>query len=129
MSDIKLVKTRLHAGIWEGELHVSDDVEQLPHLEVTHLDLPVSGHVLDEDPERSGVWFFRMAVPSELISDGVQVFVIRNLDTGDQLASFSIIAGEALADDIRAEMGLLRAELDMLKRSFRRHCLETTGGH
>jgi hypothetical protein len=128
MSDIKLVKTRLYAGIWEGELHVPDDVEQLPHLEVTHLDLPVAGHVLDEDPDRIGVWFFRIAVPSELISDGVQVFVIKNLDTGDQLASFSIIAGEALADDIRAEMGLLRAELDMLKRAFRRHCLETAGG-
>ena len=35
------------------------------------------------------------------------------------------IAGEAVSDDLRAEVELLRAELDMLKRAFRRHCLET----
>ncbi|SEK91833.1 hypothetical protein [Pacificibacter marinus] len=125
MNDIRLVKTRLHAGIWEGELHVPDDARALPDLEVTHLDQPVSGHVLDEDPERAGVWFFRVALPAELISDGVQVFVISNRDTGAKLAHFSIIAGEALADDMRAEMALLRAELDMLKRAFRRHCVDT----
>jgi hypothetical protein len=27
---------------------------------------------------------------------------------------------------LRAEVDLLRAELDMLKRAFRRHCVETT---
>lgn len=127
MSDIKLVKTRLHAGIWEGELHVPDEIETLPNLEVTHLDQPVGDHVLDEDPDRSGVWFFRVAVPAELISDGVHVFLIVNQDTGEKLESFSIIAGEALSDDTRAELALLRAELDMLKRAFRRHCLETGG--
>ena len=41
------------------------------------------------------------------------------------LASFSIVAGDALAEDIRAELSLLRAELDMLKKAFRRHCVET----
>jgi len=33
----------------------------------------------------------------------------------------------AMEDDLRAEVDLLRAELDMLKRAFRRHCLETMG--
>ena len=37
----------------------------------------------------------------------------------------SIITGVAMEDDLRAEVDLLRAELDMLKRAFRRHCLET----
>ena len=37
-----------------------------------------------------------------------------------------MITGEPLGDDIRAEVELLRAELDMLKRAFRRHCLETS---
>jgi hypothetical protein len=32
-----------------------------------------------------------------------------------------------MEDDLRAEVDLLRAELDMLKRAFRRHCLETMG--
>jgi hypothetical protein len=43
------------------------------------------------------------------------------------LGSFSIVAGDALAEDIRAELSLLRAELDMLKKAFRRHCVETSG--
>jgi hypothetical protein len=124
MSAMKLVKTRLHAGIWEGELHLPDDVETLPDLEVTHLDQPVLGHTLDEDPARAGIWFFRVAIPAELISDGVQVFIISNRATAERLASFTILAGDVLGDDIRAEMELLRAELDMLKRAFRRHCLE-----
>jgi hypothetical protein len=41
------------------------------------------------------------------------------------LASFAFLAGDALSEDIRAEMDLLRDELDMLKRAFRRHCVET----
>ena len=44
---------------------------------------------------------------------------------GTKLGHFSIIAGEALGEDLHAEVELLRAELDMLKRAFRRHCLET----
>jgi hypothetical protein len=32
-----------------------------------------------------------------------------------------------LEEDIRAEVSLLRAELDLLKRAFRRHCAETAG--
>ena len=61
-----------------------------------------------------------------LIADGVQTFLIRDHATGETLESFAVIAGEALSHDIRAEMTLLREELDMLKRAFRRHWLETT---
>ncbi|NIY79148.1 hypothetical protein HCZ23_06655 [Celeribacter sp. HF31] len=125
MDEVTLVKTRLQAGIWEGELHVPDTVSTLPEIEVTYLDQPVQGHTLAEDPERDGVWFFRFAVPSELINDGVQTFVMTDRDTGRVLNSLSMIAGEGLSEDIRAEMDLLRHELDLLKRAFRRHCLET----
>ena len=124
MDKVTLVKTRLQAGIWEGELHVPDAVERLPEIEVSYLDQPLPGHTLSEDPDRSGVWFFRFAVPSEVISDGVQTFVFTDRNTGQVLSSFALIAGDGLADDIRAEMDLLRQELDMLKRAFRRHCLE-----
>ena len=125
MSELKLVKTRLQAGIWEGELFVPDEAERLPEIEVTHLDQPVPGHAITEDPDRAGVWFVRFSVPAELIADGVQTFVISDRLTGARLASFAVLAGEALGDDLRAEMDLLRQELDMLKRAFRRHCLET----
>lgn len=66
-----------------------------------------------------------MPIPAERIADGVQTFVIRDRRTDQGLASFAIVAGDALAEDIRAEIGLLRAELDMLKKAFRRHCAAT----
>jgi hypothetical protein len=51
--------------------------------------------------------------------------MISETTLGQALGDFAIIAGDAAGEDIRAEMSLLRAELDMLKRSFRRHCRET----
>jgi len=57
----------------------------------------------------------------------VQTVVLRDPATGARLAHFTIITGMPLEADIRAEVDLLRAELDMLKRAFRRHCLETMG--
>jgi hypothetical protein len=62
----------------------------------------------------------------DLIGDGAQTFLIFDKDTGETLDSFTIIAGDAVSDDIRAEVALLRAELDLVKRAFRRHCVETT---
>jgi len=38
----------------------------------------------------------------------------------------AIADGEALGDDMCVEIELPRAELDMLKRAFRRHCVETS---
>ena len=58
---------------------------------------------------------------------GVQTFLIRDVASGETLQHFTIITGVAMEDDLRAEVDLLRAELDMLKRAFRRHCLETAG--
>ena len=43
----------------------------------------------------------------------------------DRIGDFALMSGDALSYDIRAEVTLLREELDMLKRAFRRHCLET----
>ncbi|AJE45259.1 hypothetical protein [Celeribacter indicus] len=127
MSDLTLVKTRLRAGVWEGELHVPPGHEAQPDIEVSCLDQQVPGHELRADPDRAGVWLFRFAIPSGLVSDGVQTFLFTDRATGDRLGSFSLIAGEAAADDLLAEMALLRQELDLLKRAFRRHCVETGG--
>ncbi|MFZ5749697.1 MAG: hypothetical protein ACOY5U_01375 [Pseudomonadota bacterium] len=47
--------------------------------------------------------------------------------SGGTLASFVVIGGAPVEADLRAEVELLRAELDLLKRAFRRHCAETEG--
>lgn len=124
MPDIRLTKTRIRAGVWEGVLSGMADQ---PALDVQHLEKPVPGLVVTAIADRPGEWAVQVPIPSDLLTEGVQTFLIRNAATGDTLAHFTIITGVAMEDDMRAEMDLLRAELDMLKRAFRRHCLETAG--
>ena len=124
MSKFTLVKTRIQAGIWEGVISAKGAPDLEPEIEVTHLDQPIQSLAVTEDAQNEGVWFLRIAIPPDLLSDGVQVFVISEKGTGEKLNSFTVLTGEPLEDDIRAEIELLRAELDMLKRAFRRHCLE-----
>jgi hypothetical protein len=59
--------------------------------------------------------------PAEILSDGVQVVALRSTVTGAVLDRVTLLAGDALDEDIRAEVALLRDELEMLKRAFRRH--------
>jgi hypothetical protein len=125
MSEITLTKTRLFEGFWEGVLTRSSDGNFQPALSVTHLTTPIEGVEVIEDANK-GSWVVRVPIPAALIADGMQTFLIADSRSGETLASFSLLAGEALAEDVRAEMDLLRAELDMLKRAFRRHCVETT---
>ena len=125
MSDYSLAKTRIFAGIWEGVVSAQGDRATAPDIEVTHLGEPVQSVSLTARESDARVWDLRIAIPPELLSDGVQVFLICDKACGEKLGSFTILTGEPLEDDIRAETELLRAELDMLKRAFRRHCLET----
>ena len=128
MSDtIELTKLRLLEGVWHGTLKHRDDPDWTPDVEVVHLDTTLDGVTLEHDRVEEH-WRIAVPIPAERISDGVQTFVIRDRRGGDALGRFDLIAGEALAEDIRAEMSLLRDELDMLKRAFRRHCVETLDG-
>jgi hypothetical protein len=123
-TELTLTKTRIQAGIWEGVLTVSGDRIQ-PQIEVSHLAQGLDGVEVSEDPEVPGRFVLRVPIPREALYDGVQSFVISEVVTGRKLGSFTIVTGQPLEDDVRAEMALLREELDMLKRAFRRHCLET----
>ena len=121
MADVTLTKTRLQGGIWEGIVR-QDGESGRPALRVTYLERDVEGVDLIE---ADGHWVIRIPIPLEAVSDGVQTLLILDAHTGDTLGSIPLLAGEPLSDDIRAEMDLLRAELDMLKKAFRRHCVET----
>lgn len=125
MSAFELSKTRLFEGVWEGLLTALDNNVGQPDLGVTHLDKPLGELHLKETGEPNQ-WALRVPIPVELIGDGAQTFLIFDKVTGETLDSFTIIAGDAVTDDIRAEVALLRAELDLLKRAFRRHCVETS---
>ncbi|MDZ4095317.1 MAG: hypothetical protein U1D35_10480 [Paracoccaceae bacterium] len=122
MSEQALTKTRIRAGVWEGVL---SGAAARPTLEVLHLEVALAGVTITEVPGHPGDWAVRVPIPIEVLSEGVQTFVIRDKTAGEALAHFTIITGVAMENDMRAEVDLIRAELDMLKRAFRRHCLET----
>lgn len=124
MIETRLTKTRIRGGLWEGVLSGS---EAKPALEVILLERVIPGVTVEAVPERAGEWAVRVPIPADVLSEGVQTFLIREAGRDETLAHFTIITGVAMEDDMRAEVDLLRQELDMLKRAFRRHCLETMG--
>ncbi|MCP3972537.1 MAG: hypothetical protein GY717_19890 [Rhodobacteraceae bacterium] len=125
MTELSLIKTRIQAGIWEGVLSGGLGTGEAPEILVTHLDQPVQTVAVTADTNAPGTWNVKIAIPPDLLSDGVQTFLVWDAQTEDKLESFTVVTGVALEDDIRGELDLLRAELDMLKRAFRRHCVET----
>lgn len=126
MSEVTLTRMRLAEGVWEGLL--STHASAVPRLRLRHRDELVGEPetvAADGAPKGSGRWLVRFRLPVDRLSDGIQTFVIEDATTGDALAHETIFAGELIEDDIRAEVSLLRAELDLLKRAFRRHCSES----
>ena len=123
MTETNLTQTRIRSGVWEGVL---TGPSETPALEVLLLEAALPGLSVTALPDRTGSWAVRLPIPAEVLNEGVQTFLIRDKVHGVTLAHFTIITGVAMEDDMRAEMDLLRAELDMLKRAFRRHCVETT---
>ena len=126
MSQMTLTRMRLAEGVWEGLLSVRDASK--PHLRLRHQNEDLGALYTTEVGEAAdGIakWLVRFQLPNERLSDGVQTFVIEDATTGDALAHETVIAGEVLEEDVRAEVALLRAELDLLKRAFRRHCSES----
>lgn len=121
MSDWTVTKTRFLDGTWEGLASGPADASA-PDLAVTYQDRPVDGVVI---APAEGGYAVRIPVPSESVGDGIHTFVISDAKSGETLDHFTILAGEAVADTMRSEIELLRAELDLLKRAFRRHCADT----
>ncbi|MFP7569737.1 hypothetical protein [Marivita sp. S2033] len=124
MTAYSLSKSRFFEGVWEGVIAGNSDDAPTPNIDVRVHDRAVPDIMLEplEDPAS---WHLKVPVPANMIADGVHTFVISEATLGQPLGDFSIIAGDAAGEDIRSEMALLRAELDMLKRSFRRHCRDT----
>lgn len=118
-----LTALRLIEGVWEGELTGLPDPDATPVIEIRH----GTEALADADLRRldGDRWLVRAELPTERISDGSQAFTLARAGHAETLAAFSVIAGDALRDDIHAEVALLREELNMLKRAIRRQARET----
>lgn len=114
----------LKAGRWSGVLASP----QAPaRVVVTHLSQVVA--TASVTPAGDGAWRIEADLPARLLSDGIHSLVLIADDgQGDeppgpgaaQLARLPLLAGSVLADDLVAEIEHLRAELELLKREFRR---------
>lgn len=119
----ELTPLRLSGGVWEAVLTRLPDPAAPPELAAHCGQKRLEDVQLEDLGDQT--WLLRVPVPADCIADGMQVFVVSIAETGEKLGSFAIIAGDALRADFRAELELLRSELDMLKRAFRRHCRES----
>jgi hypothetical protein len=128
MSLYEVTKTRFREGVWEGLVTAQDPAAPAPQIAVTLHDKPLSGVTVTEIAHAGSAgrrWHLQVPVPVRAVGDGVQTFLVLDAEAEAVLASFALISDDLPDDDLRAEVDLLRAELDMLKRAFRRHCLET----
>lgn len=114
-----LLAARIRAGRWEGELHRPGAAAPVAEL---WLGSQCLGPVEVAPGASKDTWLLAAPVPAGVLSDGVQTFLIRASGTDETLAHFAILAGEAVEADLRAEIDLLRAEIELLKTAFRRHC-------
>lgn len=125
MARFKLTKKQIHQGFYEGVLEAKSAISGAPALEMLYLGDVVGEVSVEPLGDNNTSWTVRVAIPSEFLTDGVQTFLIVRVGDTQILDRFSVVTGEPLQEDLRAEIELLRAELDMLKRAFRRHASQT----
>lgn len=118
---MQLIQSAIAEGRWQAVI-VSDRAD--PVVEIWHQGMRLQG--VQIAPQTGAVDRYQVSfpIPAELLHDGVQTFVVQSGD-GAQIGRFCILTGTPLDQDLRAEIDLLRAELDLLKKAFRRHCAES----
>jgi hypothetical protein len=113
---ITLSQTRIAGGVWEGVL--AGVAGPVPEVAALHQGVALADVQVLPMPGKPGLHAVRVTIPATILSEGVQTVLLTV--AGDVLGQFTIVAGEPLEADLRAELSLLRAELDLLKRSFQR---------
>ncbi len=116
---LKIEQGRIAGGVWEGVLTGAGTA---PAIEVLHDGRLVEGVAIQPVTGKAGRFTLRVPIPAWALNDGVQSFLVQS--GGTTLAQFTLVAGQLPDTDIRAELALLRAELDLLKRAFQRHVRE-----
>ena len=116
---LKLEQGRISGGIWEAVLV---GAETAPEVEVRHEGRAVDAVTVTPVPGRPGHFAIRVPIPAWALNEGVQTFLVQA--GAESLGSFALIAGVPPEGDIRVELDLMRAELDLLKRAFQRHVRE-----
>lgn len=112
-----LTPIRLRAGRYEGRL----SAQGCDGIEAVHLGRVIAAAHVDHDPAAPGEFRVAVDIPASILADGVQVIALKSVSSGQVLDRITVLAGAPLDEDIRAELALLRDEVEMLKTAFRRH--------
>lgn len=120
MAGLHLIDSRVRDGLWTARIQGA--IGQTPGLELILGDRTLAQADLTQEGKD---WLASCKLPAEILSDGVHVIAVRLAGTGEMLGQIVVQLGAQLPDNLQAELALLRAELDMLKAAFRRHCHET----
>jgi hypothetical protein len=123
--DYSLTRTRIRAGQYEGVLSAHGRNRAVPEIAMVVLGEEIGLAKVVPNATEQRKWIVQARIPGNAIGDGVSTILFKAKDTGEVLDSLAIVAGQALDDDLRAELALLRAELDLLKSAFRQHCAAT----
>lgn len=122
MTAVNLTRIRLNAGRYEGVL-VADEAP--PVIEALHLERVIGTAEVAPIKGKRGQFTLSFDLPATVLSDGVQVISLRSAENEEVLDRITVLSGDPLEEDLRAELALMREELELLKRAFRRHCAET----
>ena len=116
---MKVEQGRISGGVWEAVLVAAE----APAVEALHDGRLVDDVTVTPVPGAADRYAVRVPIPAWALNEGVQTILVQA--GGERLAAVTLVAGQPLEDDIRAEVSLLRAELDLLKRAFQRHVRES----
>jgi hypothetical protein len=118
MAEYTLTKLGFSGGVWQGRIAARGEAPA-PEIEVTHgAGEALSGVTLS--PDGKSAWRLSVIVPLEHLGDGALTYLVQAKGGGLPLGGFTILAGEAPGEDLRAEVSLLRAEVELLKKALRR---------
>lgn len=117
-----LEKTALRGGQYQGILASrGNGATTPPELLAEHDGAEVGTLTVSPIEDAENQHMVTLHLPVTLLAEGVQTVVIRDRSSGDTMDSIAIVTGIEPPEDIRVEVDLMRAELELLKRAFRRH--------
>ncbi len=116
MQDESLTRVRLHGGRYEGLYAGPPDAG----IEALHQGQVIAVARITPDEAAPSRCRVTLDLPPSVIGEGVQVVTLRSTLSGATLDRITVMSGDTLDEDIRAEIALLRDELEMLKHAFRR---------
>lgn len=117
--ELRLIYDGLVDGVWTGLLVGAEKDAKAPALEAIHEGAVLGGLELTPRPNMAGAWDVRLTLGAGFVQDGSSSVVFRLSE--ETLGAFTVQAGPVREGDMAAELSVLRAELDMLKRAFRAH--------